>query len=70
LPVNSILFNILIADMKEEMVKRKWDEVKLRGEKICTLADADDIVILKKRTRDERSISLKKYLERKGKDWS
>jgi len=55
-PLNSILFNILIADMKEEIVKRGWDEVKLRGEKICTLADTDDIVILIKKEQEMRDL--------------
>lgn len=39
------LFNILIADMEEEMGKVKREGVKIGGKRIYTLAYADDIVL-------------------------
>lgn len=37
-PLNSVLFNILIADIEEEMRRVKWEVVKVQGRKIYTLA--------------------------------
>jgi len=56
-PLSPILFNILI-DMEEKMAKRR-DRVILTGEKIYTLAYADDLVRMtgKGRIRDEESIN-------------
>jgi len=40
-PLSPILFNILIADLEEEMGRVRWGGVKLGGKKIYSLAYAD-----------------------------
>lgn len=63
-----LLFNLLIADMEEEMRKFKWGEVKIGEDKIYTLAYAADMVLLAENEEEMRSIieMLEGYLERKG----
>lgn len=34
------LFNLLTADLEEHMKKRRWEGVRLKGEKVYTLAYA------------------------------
>lgn len=45
-PLSPTLFNLLIADMEEEMGKVKRGGVKIGDRRIYTLAYADDIVLL------------------------
>lgn len=45
-PLSPTLFNLLIADMEEEMGKVKQGGVKIGDRRIYTLAYADDIVLL------------------------
>lgn len=67
-PVSPLLFNILIADMKEEMGKVKWGGESVGGQKMYTLAYADDVVLLVEDEEGMRSMMerLERYLERKG----
>lgn len=67
-PINLMLFNILIADLEEEMRKKRWGGIKMGTEKISTLAYADDLVLL---SEDEEEMTglisgLEKYLDRKN----
>jgi len=45
-PLTPILFNILLADLEEEMGKVKWEGVKLGVGRLYSLAYADDIVLM------------------------
>lgn len=67
-PSSTILFNILLADLEEEMGKVKWGEVKLGEGRVYTLAYADDIVIITEEENEMRSMMgrLEGYLDRKG----
>lgn len=45
-PLSPILFNLLIADLEEEMERVKWGGVKIGGRRVFSLVYADDIVLL------------------------
>jgi len=45
-PLSPGLFNLLTADLEEYMRKGGWGGVRLKGERVYTLAYADDIVLL------------------------
>jgi len=47
-PANSVLFNILIADLEEEMNKVKWGGIRLGEKRIYSLQYADDVMLLAK----------------------
>ena len=65
--MSPLLFNILTADLKEEMGKIKWGGVKLR-DKVYGLAYADDMVLLAEDKGGMRSMieRLEGYIEKKG----
>jgi len=67
-PLSPVLFNILIADLEEEMGKMRWEGVKLGGRKLYNLAYADDIVLMADKEEEMRSMieRLEKYLEGKS----
>jgi len=67
-PLSPILFNLLVADLEEELGKVKWGGVKLGEGKIYSLAYADDIALL---AEDEGGMKcmmcrLEEYVEGKG----
>lgn len=66
-PLSPLLFNILMADMEEELGKVKWEKIKLGGRKVLCLAYADDVVLLADKEEELRSIldRLEGYLDRK-----
>ena len=45
-PLSPILFNILTADLEEELRKGRWGGARIRERRICSLAYADDVVVL------------------------
>lgn len=45
-PLSPGLFNLLTADLEEEMRKGGWGGMRLKGEKVYSLAYADDVVLL------------------------
>lgn len=45
-PLSPMLFNLLIADLEEELAKVRWGGIRLEGDGIYELAYADDIVLL------------------------
>ncbi|XP_020298810.1 uncharacterized protein LOC109863043, partial [Pseudomyrmex gracilis] len=55
------------SDLEKEMGKVKWGGVRLGGEKICTLAYADDMVILAEEKEGMKSMidRLEGYLDKK-----
>jgi len=58
----------MMADMEEEMRKRGWGGVKIRGETIYTLAYADDVVLLADEKDGMRCMmrNFEKYIKEKG----
>lgn len=67
-PLSPILFNIVTADLEEELERVKWGGVRLGGEKIYSLPYADYMVLLAEEKDEMRSMigRLEEYLERKG----
>lgn len=63
-----MVFNILIADLEEEIARGGWEGVYLGDGKVYTLAYADDIVMLSEEEQNMKAIlsRLEGYLERKG----
>ena len=55
-PLSPILFNLLIANLEEEMGKVKWGGIKLKERKIYALAYADHIVLLAEEEDELRSM--------------
>lgn len=66
-PLSPLLFNIMLADVEEELGKVKWGGVKLGEGKVYTLAYADDMVLLAE-NEDEMSMleRLEEYLGKKN----
>lgn len=67
-PLNPILFNIMIADLKSELGKEGVGGVKVGEERMTVLGYADDLVILAEKEGEMRCMmrALEKYLDRKG----
>lgn len=66
-PLSPILFNLLTADLEEEMGRVKWGGIRLGGERMYMLACADDLVLI---AEDEEGMRimierLERYMERK-----
>lgn len=66
-PLSPSLFNILIADLEEELKRREQGEIKVKRKKIYTLAYAD-VVLLAKEEEGMRVMiyRLERYLREKG----
>ncbi|XP_071568694.1 uncharacterized protein [Temnothorax nylanderi] len=66
-PLSPLLFNIMLADMEEEMGRVKWGGIRLGGKRIYTLAYADDVVLIAEDEDQMRSMleRLEGYLGRK-----
>lgn len=64
---NPVLFNILMANLEEEMNKVKWGGIRLREKKIYSLQYAD-VVLIAEEDGEMRSMveKLERYLDRKG----
>jgi len=67
-PLSPLLFNILMADLEEEMGKIKWGGIKVGEERVYTLTYADDMVVLAEEEGEMRSLleRLERYLGKKG----
>jgi len=65
--LSPLLFNVLIADLEEELGKVRWGGIRLGGEVIFSLAYADDVILLAEKKDEMRSMieRLEGYLERK-----
>lgn len=68
MPAEPELFNMVTADLEEKLRRMKWKGVKLGGEKVYSLAYADNMVLLEEEKNEMRSIirRLEEYLEQKG----
>jgi len=66
-PLSPSMFNLLTADLEQEMGKSGWGGVKLGEGKIYTLSYADDMVLLAEEEDEMRSLmgKLEGYLDRK-----
>ncbi|XP_024875959.1 trichohyalin-like, partial [Temnothorax curvispinosus] len=66
-PLSPILFNVLLADLEEEMGRVKWGGIMLGGKRVYTLAYADDIVLIAEDEDQMKSLieRLEGYLGRK-----
>jgi len=67
-PLSPLLFNILIADLEEDLARGKWGGLKLREGKIWSLAYADDVVLVAENEDEMRSMieRVEVYIDRKG----
>ena len=67
-PLSPLLFNLLISDLEEVMGRVKWGGVKVGGVKVCTLAYADDLVLIAEDEDQMRSMleRLERYLDEKN----
>lgn len=45
-PLSPLLFNILMANIEEEMGRVNWRGFRIRGKRMYTLAYADDVVMM------------------------
>lgn len=66
LPLSTLLFNLLLADVEEEMGKVRWEGIKVEEDRVYILAY--DMMLLAKNEEEMRSMieRLEEYLERKG----
>lgn len=64
-PLSPLLFNLLMADLKEKMGRMKWGGVRLGEDRVYTLAYADDMVLVAEGENEMRSMieRLEDYLE-------
>lgn len=62
------LFTLLLADLKEEMRRGRWGEVRLETEKMYTLGYADDLAVMAENEEETRRLMarLERYVEEKG----
>lgn len=62
-----MLFNVVLANLEENMAKGGWGGVKTGEKKIHTLTYANDVMLLAEEEQDMRSIlkRLERYLDRK-----
>ena len=66
-PRSQMLFNLLTADMEEKLRKGKWGGVRVGQKIICTLAYADDVVVLAESEEEMESMirRLEGYFEKR-----
>lgn len=66
--MSPLLFNMMLADMEEEMGKIRWGGIRVEKRKIYTLAYADNVVLLAEDEDGMKSMMerLENYLEKKG----
>lgn len=65
--MSPMLFNMLLADIEEEMGRVKWRGVKLGKGRVYTLSYADDMVLLAENEEEMRSMMerLEEFFDRK-----
>src|SRR5436190_12995035 len=69
-PLSPGLFNLLLADLEEEMRRGGWGGVRLGEEKVYTLAYADDVALIAENEEDMKCMMrrMERYVEKKGLD--
>src|SRR5436190_19152882 len=67
-PLSPGLFNLLLADLEEEMRRGGWGGVRLGEEKVYTLAYADDVALIAENEEDMKCMMrrMERYVEKKG----
>lgn len=63
---NILMADVIMADIKEEMGKVKWGEIKIRRRRVYSLHYADNTMLMTERVEKIRSMEerLEEYLDR------
>lgn len=65
--LSPLFFNILIADLEEELAKIRRARVRIKGSKVYSLAYTDDVVLVEEEEEMRSMLErLEIYLENKG----
>lgn len=66
-PLSPLLFNIVTADLEEDMTRGRWSGVRLGETKIYSMAYADDMVLLTKEEDEMRTMlaRMERYIDKK-----
>lgn len=62
-PMSPILFNLVLADLEEELRKVKWGGTRIGEERVYSLLYADDMVLIVEK-KEEKKEEMKSMLER------
>jgi len=67
-PLSPCLFTLLLADLDEELEKEGWGGVKVKGQKIYSLAYADDVAVVAEEEVGMQGMikTLERYIKEKG----
>lgn len=67
-PKSPILFNLVLADLEEELRKVKWGGTRIGEERVYSLLYADDMVLITEKEEEMKSMleRLEGYIDRKG----
>lgn len=67
-PMSPILFNLVLADLEEELRKVKWGGTRIGEERVYLLLYADDMVLIAEKEEEMKSMleRLEGYIDRKG----
>lgn len=67
-PMSPILFNLVLADLGEELRKVKWGGTRIGEERVYSLLYADDMVLIVKKEEEMKSMleRLEGYRDKKG----
>lgn len=67
-PMSPILFNLVLADLEEELRKVKWRGTRIGEERVYSLLYADDMVLIAEMEEEMKSMleRLEGYIDRKG----
>lgn len=67
-PMSPILFNLVLADLEEELRKVKWRGTRIGEERVYSLLYADDMVLIAEKEEEMKSMleRLEGYIDRKG----
>lgn len=66
--MSPILFNLVLADLEEELRKVKWGGTRIGEERVYSLLYADDMVLIAEKEEEMKSMleRLEGYIDRKG----
>lgn len=64
-PLSPMLFNIMIADLKDMMGRVKWGRIEVEKRRIYSLVYADDVVLLAEEGMRSKIRRLEEYIDEK-----
>lgn len=66
--MSPILFNLVLADLEEELRKVKWGGTRIGEERVYSLLYADDMVLIAEKEEEMKSMleRLEGYINSKG----